>query len=633
MKRIITKPVNKKVSNLAIIDTEQVWRDNRLDRLGAAWHGKRFGYYNRKFKDTEKALLYDTIHHEIPFSLIHRLSGDECAGLRLEMKKYQWDDDAQDLWRKAKEVETKVEDIHSGNMDAVLSILADAGLDPNTFVRKNNGTYAMKPHQLAALAMYITCEFTGNWGQMRTGKTPPTLIYMYWLLATHQIDLAVCIVPNSIKHGWYNEIPKDLPKEVLFMTDIIQGTKKKKEELWEKKSFIKIVNYAGVRTAIDKIIDTLDGQRYLVVLDEAHNVKNPDSQQTQAIKRLDPEFMVALSGTPVANKPEDIYIPLQGLAPALLGFSYAEFVRNFCKTGGYAGKDVTGYKKNGSWGKHPALEEIHLRLKTISVAAQRKDIGILYGKQIQPEELEMPANMKEVYQAVNTKIVAELLSEQGITQVKITGYLARTIRLQQVLAGYLPEMLPDGTSTGKEIWFDDKDNPKLTWLDGFIREYLDDIGKLVIFSRFIPVIKKLASRYLLQGATYICGEIKPEERIRRVDDFRTNPDTRIMICNIDIAAGMDFNPAQNAVFFERTAYLMPNSQAEDRITGINQTGDATIIPLVVAKTLDQALEYKILPKKRKYAQAVLLGGGDLSDKDMTEGLTVTKEDLFEMLGI
>lgn len=632
MKLIMAKPVNKAISNLAIVDTDLWTTEKQLVGLGAVYHDKRFAYQNRIWKDTEKEVLYSEKHYELPFSLIPKMAGDSNRDLRLRLRQYDWDDDAKELWTEANRVGDIVKQIEAGNMDVVLSVLEEAGLDPNLFVRKNDsGSYAMRPHQLAALALHITCKFSANWGQMRTGKTPPALIYTFWLLGTHQIDMAIYLVPNSIKHGWKKEIPKDMPKEMTYLTDVIEGTKPKKEKLWRKRGFIKIVNYAAVRVDIDMILETLEDKRYLLVIDEAHNIKNPDSKQTAAVKRLDPDFLVALTGTIVANKPEDVFVPTQIVAPQLLGFSYANFARTFCKVGGWAGADITGYKKNGIWGTHSALEELHRRMKTISVAAQREDIGILFGKTTEIAELEMSQVMAGVYKAANTQLVAELMSSDGMTAVKITSFLARLVRLQQILAGFLPEILPDGTRTGKEVWFDDKDNVKLTWLDNFIREYLDDIGKLVIFSRFVPVIKKLEGRYLMNGATAIYGDVKPEERIKRVEDFRNSSDVNILIVNVDIAAGLDMNPAQNAVFYERTFYYMPNSQAEDRITGINQVGDSTIIPLMVKGTIDESLEVKVLPKKKEYADAIIKGGGD--DKVLESGLKVTQQDLFDMLGV
>ena len=89
---------------------------------------------------------------------------------------------------------------------------------------------------------------------------------------------------------------------------------------------------------------------------------------------------------------------------------------------------------------------------------------------------------------------------------------------------------------------------------------------------------------------------------------------------------------QVAIFYERSWYYMPVVQAEDRITGINQLKEATIIPLVCKDSIDERLEYKVLPKKREYAQTVQ-DGGTISNEDLERGLRITKEDLFDLVGV
>ena len=93
--------------------------------------------------------------------------------------------------------------------------------------------------------------------------------------------------------------------------------------------------------------------------------------------------------------------------------------------------------------------------------------------------------------------------------------------------------------------------------------------------------------------------------------------------------GQDLNPAQFAVAFDRMFYLMPNEQADARITGMKQAGEATIMPLVCQKTVDDALVFKVLPKKRKDA-ATVLGDSEESMPKMMSGITV--QDLFDLVG-
>lgn len=647
--RIVTvKPVNKQITNLAIVDTVARHKDRRFTDMGALYHHKALSYFNRQFKDTEHALLYESPHYEIPYPLIPRLQHPDQRDLRELLRQYQWSEDAKQLYHEGMKQGELVDKIKAGDIDTIKSILEIAGLDPNNFVRRSevcapllqgyytsndDGTYpAMAHHQLQALAMYITCKFTNNWGQMRTGKTPPTLIYIYWLLATHQIDLALCVVPNSIKRIWYNEIPLDMPKEILHMTDIIEGSKKKKAELWQKKSFIKIVNYEGLRADIIEATRALSDRKFLLVLDEAHNVKNPDSKQTVAIRSLNPDFFAALSGTPVANKPQDVFIPVHMTCPNLIGWSFQSFKQEFCKLGGYSGTDISGYQEG-------ALPEIRKRMGRISIRALRKDVGIGYGKIIQPADLIMSPEVARLHKEINSQFKVELQSAGMMTQIKITGFLARLVRLQQAVDGYLPIIKSDGSQNGQVLWVEDKDNAKIQWIDKFLKDYLEDLGKVVIFSRFIPVIKKLASRYAFYGSTYICGEVKPDERAERVDKFRSDPACKVLVVNLDIAAGMDMNPhdlpktanSQVAIFYERSWYYMPNVQAEDRITGFNQKAESTIIPLVCRGSIDERL-VKVLEKKRKCAEAVI-GGTDVKTVDMTEGLKITQQDLFDLVGV
>lgn len=633
MKKVMIKPRNSQISNLAVINTDLQRRIPELDDMGAVRFYRTRDYYNLEYKDDDDyGVLYEAPHYEIPFPLIYRLSQPDKVRLRNILRGFNWTHDAKNLYHEGIEINRQVQSIRDGDMDVVMNILTEAGIDPNQFVRRkydvhgNDSGYAMKPHQLGALALYIICKWSNNWGQMRTGKTPPTLIYSYWLLATHQVDLCLYVVPNTIKYGWYSEIPKDMPKAMLHLTDVIEGNKATKTRLWHKAGLIKIVNYEGLRADIDIALEALSDKRYLLVGDEIHNIKNPDARQTQCFRKLKPDFFVALSGTPVANKPEDVVIPVNFTAPCLLTQSFRDFKREFCYVGGYTGHDITGYKKG-------ALEEIHDRMKRVCVQATRKEIGVGFGKTIQPVELDMSPVMRRVHNDINEQFKAELTSSDGWTTLRVNSTLARLVRLQQVTGGYLPKIDNQGNPTGEIIWLDDQDNVKMRWIDEFLVDYLDEWGKIVIFSRFIPVIKKLHQRYRMYGAEYICGEVKGKERIYRVNEvFRKRDYCKILICNVDIAAGLDMNPAQIAIFYDRTWFLMPNMQAEDRITGINQRGDATILPLMCRESIDSRLEKKVLPRKRAYAAKVMGKEEDVTI-DFTKGLKITKEDLFDLVGL
>lgn len=613
LQKVVTKYQNPQVSNLAIIHNDR-YLNSMLNTIGAL-RNYEHAYQNIKYKDSDTPELYYKPHYEVPMPLIYRLGTKGASRLRTDLKLADWNEDAKELYSKAVRMHKDILEIKTGDISHTLLILDENDLDPKLFKRE------LREHQLRSLALHITLGFSNNWGQMRTGKTAPAMIYTYWLLANELIDLAIWVVPNSIKWNWYEEMAKDLPASVMAGTAVIEGTKSKKRALWERSDWIKITNYAALRADIDIVLEITNGKRILLGLDEAHNIKNHEAKQTMAVKELNPEYFFALSGTPVSDKPEDVFEPVHFTSPNLLSWSFGGFEREYCKMGGYAGTTIKSYKDG-------ALKDIHNRMATISIRAKREDIGIGFGKDVVPAMLDMTKYMRDIHKAVNEMIRVELRTSMDSTSLSIPNFLAKCVRLQQVCAGYLPKFDLDNRPTGDVVWFDDKDLVKMLWIDKFLDDYLADIKKVVIFTKFIPVIKRLYARYQSRGAVYICGEIKPVERTRREKMFQSDSDTHIMICNMQLAHGMDFNPAEFCIFHERTFWFLQNIQAEDRITGINQTGDATIIPLTCKDSIDYKLEKVVLPRKRKNFDAVVDGKFD----DADGGLGIGKQDLFDLIG-
>jgi len=353
-----------------------------------------------------------------------------------------------------------------------------------------------------------------------------------------------------------------------------------------------------------------------VCLDECHRVKNNDAQQTQAIKSLIKLYTVILSGTPVANKPQDVFEPVQMIAPNLLGFTSEHFKKTYAWTDTY--ENVTSYKKG-------ALDEIHNRMAVVSVRVLRKDAHLELGKIIEPQMLECPEKLKKVYDRAKEDFVLELSSASDRSRLFISNFLARLVRLQQLTDGYLPRIDATGKITGY-AWLDESfgiPNVKIKFIDEWINDYLYNGAKLVIYSRFVPVLQKLYNRYKKYNARLIYGETKANDVDRYQTEFRGDPDCRLMICNTVCSEGKDFNPCQFVIFYDRVWGLKDNTQAEDRVTGINQVQESTIMPLVIKDTIDFTLETVVLPKKRADAAKVEDGIG------VAEPYTI--EDLFSLL--
>lgn len=622
--RAIIKPIRDNVSNIAIFNYNWDFL-NKIESAG--WKVSKYAYESRKYKDAIPE-LYNYDHIEIPYPMLYKLNkngrSDDLFSKSL-VQQIEWSPDAWSLYLSSLDRHEIVVQIKKMNMEFIRDYLNQNGISPE-ICHVNNKPF--RDHQLQSLALYIATEgHCANFGQMRTGKTPPTILYSYYAIIRKQVDCVLCVVPNHIKWLWKEEIPKVLPEWINSLTCVVEGTKAAKFDLWNSYQLFYIVNYESLRADIDIVQEAFRDKKYLLVLDECHAVKNADTKQTQAVLSLEPAQTILMSGSPVANKPQDIFIPSQIIAPHLLGYSQAHFKSEWAWTDTYG--NVKDFKKN--WfrkddGKYVgALDEIHNRLAVVSCRVLRKDVNLEAGKVIQPQIIEMPDKLQKLYEQATDQFLLELNSASDRTKLFITSFLARLIRLQQLTGGYLPKLGKDG-AIEKYLWLDSEfgiPNAKIKFIDDWIDEYLDDVGKLVIFSRFVPILERLNSRYSKFGSRLIYGGTDKHDVARFINEFKTNDDVRIMLCNTVCAEGKDFNPCNFVFFYDRVWGLKDNTQAEDRVTGMLQTKESTIMPLALKGTIDEKLEFTVLPKKRSDAAKIEDGTG------VSESYTV--QDLYDLL--
>ena len=170
MKAIIKPDTN----NLAITELNFMDRDIREVLKKSAWYYDRYSWYNIKFKETYP-YLYKCPWLEVPNQLLYRIPNDVVGRI-------DWDDESRALYVDSINLHRSVLKIKQMDMDYIQSVIRKAGLNPDKFKR------SFRDHQLQALALYIERGSCANFGKMRTGKTPPTIVYLWWLICTGKIS-------------------------------------------------------------------------------------------------------------------------------------------------------------------------------------------------------------------------------------------------------------------------------------------------------------------------------------------------------------------------------------------------------------------------------------------------------------
>jgi len=182
---------------------------------------------------------------------------------------------------------------------------------------------------------------------MGTGKTPAVIR----LLQSIRLGLpkeflwfsTLIICPNAVKYNWLAEFKRWAPEIPNGMVLVIDGGPQEREKqlcyLKEVKPFYVVINYDLVRIHRD----FFQRMEFLaVVSDEAHAIKNRRAKRTTAVKAIRSRFRIALTGTPITNKPDDLWSILDWLFP---GEKYQRVVQGKART----------YHRPGRWGSYDSF--------------------------------------------------------------------------------------------------------------------------------------------------------------------------------------------------------------------------------------------------------------------------------------
>lgn len=208
---------------------------------------------------------------------------------------------------------------------------------------------------------------------------------------------------------------------------------------------------------------------------------------------------------------------------------------------------------------------------------------------------------KDLYNQIKRSSYAELSNGDKITA---TTVLTRLLRLQQLAGGFLVT--------------DDSDKPelvntaKLDALQDIIEDYVLGAGKkLVIFARFIPevtaIMKMIDKTFQKTGKKQVAiyGAIKKEDRGPIIKQFQEDPDTVIIVGQIDtLGVGVTLTAADTCVYYSKNFNYATYEQSLSRIHRIGQRNTCTYIDLETEGTVDEMIG-KALARKEDMAKTVV----------------------------
>jgi len=443
---------------------------------------------------------------------------------------------------------------------------------------------------------------------MGLGKTVQTIIAAEMLQAKNV--LVVC--PNGLKVNWKNEVKKWSNKKAKVLRS--KKNRQHKEEVIQnfEEGYL-MVNYETVRRGKYKnedgkmverehdFIDMINEISWdLIVVDEAHKIKNRKAQQTKDIQALtrDQDISVfLLTGTPIMNRVDELWALLNTLYPNKYN-SFWNFVKEFANAW------------PGKWGweidPHPKdPEKLREELNPIMLRREKKKVlKDLPEKTYQQVWVEMDERQEKLYREMEKQSIIEIdkkLEEMGISQdtenisdkLVAPGILAQLTRCRQIAVS--PNLVGDKT-LGTKIE---------TLMD--IIEGTDQ--KIVVFSQFkeaINLVSGILSEKEIKHVT-LTGDTAESQRQKAVDDFQNDPNVKVFACTMQAGGvGITLTEASIAVFLDKHWTPATNEQAVDRIYRIGQTDNVTIMEILAYNTSfgDEFVE-EVLNEKVSIIEAVL----------------------------
>ena len=434
----------------------------------------------------------------------------------------------------------------------------------------------------------------GELFEMGCGKTLTTIAVAGALYNLGKIDRVLVVAPTSVCSVW----PHDLNQFATFPWEarVLLGDKKKRLkalnelENWPFKALrIAVINYES--THRDGIFEALVAYKPdLIVCDESQRIKNPSAAQSKALHKLGDAapFRMILSGTPVQNNAVDLYSQYRFLDPAVYGANFYAFKNRYCIMGGYGQHQIVGYRN---------MDELVEKEHSVAYRVTKEECLDLPQQTFINRYVQFTDAEQAIYEQLRKSSFLELETGENVTATTI---LTMYLRLMQLTGGFLTA---DESTRPKQV-----NTAKLDALADIVDDYVVDAGKkLVIFARFRAEIAAIENLLRLRKIQYgsIYGDVPMEERGKIVEDFQTNPDTKVFVAQIQTAGlGITLHAASTAVFYSYDYNYANYAQALARIHRIGQRLPVTYIYLVVDGSIDEKI-LAALENKEDMAKTVV----------------------------
>ncbi|MEP4079310.1 SNF2-related protein [Haloferula sp.] len=392
--------------------------------------------------------------------------------------------------------------------------------------------------------------------EMGLGKTLQTIALIAHLCNTNKGAPVLILMPTSLLGNWQDEIRRFAPK-LRFVTLHGSGRDELRDEAEE--ADVVLTSYG---TLCRDLAFHLRQQYRLLVADEASLLRNPDSETSRAVAKLNAGKRLALTGTPVENRLRDLWSIFRVIAPGYLG-SKAEFEERYQSSDEVADPRIH--------------ERLRLRISPFVLRRTKAEVAKDLPEKIEIDEwLEMESENRQTYATlarVGLQEIEAMADQPGGGRMHLLTLL---LRLRQLCLD--PRLLDDEAKPGV----------KSQRLLSLLAERAEEGAKTLVFSQFRKYLGIIQRSDELGGVRVFSLDGSTRNRAELVREFQSYQGPAVFFISLKAGGyGLNLTAADTVIHMDPWWNPAVEAQASDRAHRIGQTQPVTIYKLLTRDTVEE----------------------------------------------
>jgi superfamily II DNA or RNA helicase len=480
------------------------------------------------------------------------------------------------------------------NLDGIPEVAPPAGLKAELRPYQHDGL-----NWLQFLREYRLAGILAD--DMGLGKTLQALAHLLLEKASGRADCpSLVVAPTSLMFNWRQEAQRFTPQLKVL---VLQGPRRREH-------FADIAEYDLILTTYPLLARDqrllLTQPWHLLILDEAQVIKNPRSQASQVVRKIEARHRLCLTGTPMENHLGEMWSLFDVLLPGFLGDSKS-FHQLF----------RTPIEKHGN---DAAAQRLRRRIRPFLLRRTKQQVATeLPDKTEMVQSVELGSRQRELYETVRLAMHHRVRGEverQGLARSQIV-VLDALLKLRQVCCD--PRLVDREQAQAVHT------SAKLETLMQLLPEMIEEGRRVLLFSQFTGMLDLIEVAVKQAGIDYVKLTGRTRDRQTPVQRFQQGAVPLFLISLKAGGVGLNLTTADTVIHYDPWWNPAVERQATDRAHRIGQSQAVFVYKLICSATVEEKIQ-AMQQRKQALADGLYQAGGRQQPQ-------WSSEDLDELFGL